>query len=309
MDELFHFLVTDPMARIAIVVILWVIIIAIILLVISVVISIFQGRSLKFWQISLGGRTNKKNKKKLDDSELDSVETDGPLVGLPQTEEELEEIIFSVWEEATEAESNRFWNILALLRHIYVFDNTVLLYLSNSPKSPYEIWIAERKHNTKAFKNIEKSIRIAMKVISDVTRGDDTYSNRIASIALRNTDGYLYIVMRDDLFPEDEKKKKFLMSASSNEAGIAGQVAFYNKAMRIANVLDESSFIKFHNTPKYKSLLCVPIQVNDYIFGTFSIDSTAEYAYTQEEEELANMFANSIATSLITLMLRYTKQS
>jgi hypothetical protein len=74
MDELFHFLVTDPMARIAIVVILWVIIIAIILLVISVVISIFQGRSLKFWQISLGGRTNKKNKKKLDDSELDSVD-------------------------------------------------------------------------------------------------------------------------------------------------------------------------------------------------------------------------------------------
>jgi len=310
MDEFFHFLVTDPTAKKPLLIALWGLVGVLGVIVILVVIGFFQGRSFSVWPPGVSEKPKtkgRKGKQEIDQEEIDIEES--TLIDLPQSSDELATIVRSVWDEAVDAESQRLWSMIALLRDVYVSDNTVLLRLSSVTKSPYEIWKSESTRGTKSFKHIEKSIEMAMKLISDATRGDDVYSKRRASIALRNRDGYLYIVERDHLSQANEKRERFLISDSGQGSGVAGYVAYTKKSLRIPNVLDEPKFVQFHSTPKYKSLLCVPIMVGDYVFGTFSIDSTAEDAYTDEEEEFANICGNSIATSLIALMFCHAKHS
>lgn len=310
MDKFLDYLITNPQTKIAIPYILWGLVGLIGLLITIIIIGFLQGRSFKLWPPSMGKKPGAKQSDKHGKKDKDSYDEDeeDSSFNLPKTEDEFEDILNNVWDKAVNAEAGRFWNILTLLRDIYIFDNSALLKLSSLRESPYEIWKTEDSKNTRLFKDIQKSIEIAMNVISDVTRGYDTSSHRRGSIALKNKDGYLYIIMRDHHSQADEKKERFLIGESSNECGVAGYVAFTKKSLRVSNVLDNPRFINFHTTPKYKSLLCVPIVVDEIVLGTFSIDSTSEDAYTQEEEELASIFAYSIATSLITLFIRHNKQ-
>lgn len=252
-------------------------------------------------------KPGRKNKIPATEEDSDDLEDDELILDFPKTSDEFETAVSIIWEQAANAEARRFWDFLTLLRDKNKFDNSVLLRLVNFSKSPYEIWRAEQTKSNKSFRDIQKSIEIAMNVISDVTKGDDPTNHRRGSIALRNKDDYLYVAIRDHLSNANEKKEKFLIGDSNHECGIAGYVAFTKKSLRVPNVTDDPRFISFQTTPSYKSLLCVPIMVDDNVFGTFSIDSRTEDAYTQEEEELANLFAYSIATSLTVLFIRHTR--
>ena len=77
---------------------------------------------------------------------------------------------------------------------------------------------------------------------------------------------------------------------------IAGRVATSRKPIRIGDIHNEPSYLEV--TPGIQSEMCVPIIINDGVFGVLNVESKKANAFTQQDEHLLITIADNLATAI-----------
>ena len=113
------------------------------------------------------------------------------------------------------------------------------------------------------------------------------------------------------LLLSDDKKKLVLQSSSKSDLGImgrrdnaiqkgvTGQVARSGKAICIANVHEEASYLMFDK--KTIAELCVPIKLGNDVIGVINAESQEEGRFTDEDLQLVETLANQMASGIARL--------
>jgi hypothetical protein len=240
-------------------------------------------------------------------NELEQVLNQNELVlpRLPRNQNELEQVLNQFAERFSQESDQvrrQYDSLINLLSEAHAYNNVILNILIQGNFQPYDVWLKAEAINSEIFKHAVQQIQFSLHAISEITNRSEQYSIRRASIALIGEDGFLHMIS-SNVHPLTQLQEKIFKVGDTSEAGIAGFVAYTQKARRVADVSEDQKFKKFVTTPKYASLLVVPIMISDRVLGTLSVDSTMKNAFTEIDTNRVQIFSHSIATTIVTLML------
>ncbi len=80
--------------------------------------------------------------------------------------------------------------------------------------------------------------------------------------------------------------------------GIAGQVILSGETLNIADVLNDSRFLKLDNEPDYRSLMVAPVQYGEQKLGTISVSSHLPFAFSASDVNLLRQLGTQAAIAI-----------
>lgn len=80
--------------------------------------------------------------------------------------------------------------------------------------------------------------------------------------------------------------------------GAAGIAVSERRMVNIADTLQDSRFLKGEHTPDYRSLLCVPVLLDETVLGVLSLEGKSVGAFDADAERLAELLARYAAIAI-----------
>lgn len=143
--------------------------------------------------------------------------------------------------------------------------------------------LAQRMNSSLDLQDVLRTIVVSLK---------ETLKCRGCSIALLDpANEVLEIAMAAGLDPKWERRFRLRLGE-----GIAGRVALEGKPIYVPDTLAWQGFIFFD--PSVRSLLTVPLVLQQRIIGTLSIDSDRPNAFTRDDERLLTIAATQAAAAI-----------